>query len=106
MHKILIVDDDKAMCDLLRACLSEGYEVIDTVGPEQALGLAVSRADSRPVRPEKRASKAYNIKQHQEWSVSTDPPTGVWRRTVVEPKWLDVAGIRSCNRISSETFAA
>ncbi len=25
MHKILIVDDDKAMCDLLRACLPEGY---------------------------------------------------------------------------------
>ena len=23
MHKILIVDDDKTMCDLLRACLSE-----------------------------------------------------------------------------------
>ncbi|HEV2398632.1 MAG TPA: response regulator [Candidatus Sulfotelmatobacter sp.] len=41
MHKILIVDDDKAMCDLLRACLSEGYEVIDTQDPEQALGLAL-----------------------------------------------------------------
>lgn len=41
MHKILIVDDDKAMCDLLRACLSAGYEVFDTVDPEQALGLAL-----------------------------------------------------------------
>ena len=41
VHKTLIVDDDKAMCDLLRACLSEGYEVIDTVDPEQALGLAL-----------------------------------------------------------------
>lgn len=41
MHKILIVDDDKATCDLLRACLSEGYEVIDTQDPEQALGLAL-----------------------------------------------------------------
>jgi DNA-binding response OmpR family regulator len=40
-HKILIVDDDKAMCNLLRACLSEGYEVFDTVDPEQALGLAL-----------------------------------------------------------------
>jgi DNA-binding response OmpR family regulator len=41
VHKILIVDDDKAMCELLRACLSKGYEVIDTVDPEQALGLAL-----------------------------------------------------------------
>jgi signal transduction histidine kinase len=41
VHKILIVDDDKATCDLLRACLSEAYEVIDTVDPEQALGLAL-----------------------------------------------------------------
>jgi CheY-like chemotaxis protein len=40
VHKLLIVDDDKAMCDLLRACLSEGYEV-DTVDPEQTLGLAL-----------------------------------------------------------------
>ena len=44
MHKILIVDDDKAMCNLLRACLSEGYEVFDTVDPEQALGLALEQA--------------------------------------------------------------
>src|ERR1700674_1831958 len=29
------------MCDLLRACLSEGYEVIDTGDPEQALALAL-----------------------------------------------------------------
>jgi DNA-binding response OmpR family regulator len=41
VHKILIVDDDKATCDLLRACLSEAYEVIDTVDPEQALELAL-----------------------------------------------------------------
>jgi len=41
VHNILIVDDDKATCDLLRACLSEGYEVIDTQDPEQALGLAL-----------------------------------------------------------------
>jgi len=41
VHKILIVDDDKATCDLLRACLSEGYEVIETQDPEQALGLAL-----------------------------------------------------------------
>jgi CheY-like chemotaxis protein len=37
VHRILIVDDDKATCDVLRACLSEGYEVIDTRDPEQAL---------------------------------------------------------------------
>jgi response regulator RpfG family c-di-GMP phosphodiesterase len=41
VHKILIVDDDKAARDLLRACLSEAYEVIDTEDPEQALGLAL-----------------------------------------------------------------
>jgi CheY-like chemotaxis protein len=41
VHKILIVDDDKATCDLLRSCLSEGYEVVDTQDPEQALGLAL-----------------------------------------------------------------
>jgi len=41
VHKILIVDDDKATCDLLRSCLSEGYEVVDTQDPEQVLGLAL-----------------------------------------------------------------
>ena len=41
MHKILIVDDDKAARDLLRAALSETYTVIDTGDPEQALGLAL-----------------------------------------------------------------
>src|ERR1700751_1077929 len=41
VHKILIVDDDKATCDLLRACLSERYEVICTRDPEQALGRAL-----------------------------------------------------------------
>ena len=35
------------MCDLLRACLSEGYEVIDTVDPEQALGLALNTSRMR-----------------------------------------------------------
>ena len=35
------MDDDKATCDLLRACLSEGYEVIGTEDPEPALGLAL-----------------------------------------------------------------
>jgi DNA-binding response OmpR family regulator len=41
VHKILIVDDDKAARDLLRAALSETYTVIDTGDPEQALGLAL-----------------------------------------------------------------
>ena len=46
MRKILIVDDDKAMCDLVRACLSETYEVIDSQDPEQALGLALEHKPS------------------------------------------------------------
>jgi DNA-binding response OmpR family regulator len=41
VHKILIVDDDKAVRDLLRACLSQAYEIIDTEDPEQALALAL-----------------------------------------------------------------
>jgi DNA-binding response OmpR family regulator len=41
VHKILIVDDDKAARDLLRAALSEAYKVIDTGDAEQALGLAL-----------------------------------------------------------------
>jgi DNA-binding response OmpR family regulator len=50
VHKILIVHDDKAMCDLLRACLSEGYEAINTVDPEQALGLALQhKPDAIPL---------------------------------------------------------
>jgi DNA-binding response OmpR family regulator len=39
--KILIVDDDKAVHDLLQACLSPACEVIDTADPEQALALAL-----------------------------------------------------------------
>jgi CheY-like chemotaxis protein len=41
VHKILIVDDDKAVRDLLQACLSPAYEVIDTGDPEHALALAL-----------------------------------------------------------------
>lgn len=41
MHKILIVDDDEAMRRLVKARLSNAYEVIDTGNPEQALGLAL-----------------------------------------------------------------
>jgi PleD family two-component response regulator len=37
VYKILIVDDDKAARDLLRAALSEAYTVIETGHPEQAL---------------------------------------------------------------------
>jgi DNA-binding response OmpR family regulator len=43
VHKILIVDDDKAVRDLLRACLSPAYEVIDTGDPEQALAVALEQ---------------------------------------------------------------
>ena len=42
MHKILIVDDDKAMVGLIRRHLSEVYEVIDTDDPQQALALALN----------------------------------------------------------------
>jgi CheY-like chemotaxis protein len=43
VHKILIVDDDKAVRDLLRTCLSAAYDVIDTEDPEQALALALEQ---------------------------------------------------------------
>jgi len=41
VQRILIVDDDEAMRGLLRARLSDSYEIIDTANPEQALGLAL-----------------------------------------------------------------
>src|ERR1700722_14040533 len=41
LHKILIVDDDEATLNLMRTRLSEDYEVICTIDPEQALGLAL-----------------------------------------------------------------
>lgn len=41
MQKILIVDDDPAMRGLMRRRLGDGYEIIDTGSPEQALGLAL-----------------------------------------------------------------
>jgi two-component system response regulator MprA len=42
MHKILVVDDDKAMLGLIRAHLSEFYEVIDTEDPRQAIAQALN----------------------------------------------------------------
>jgi hypothetical protein len=39
MHKILVVDDEKAMLGLIRTNLSEVYEVIDTEDRKQALAL-------------------------------------------------------------------
>ncbi|HTS07524.1 MAG TPA: response regulator [Candidatus Eisenbacteria bacterium] len=39
--KILIVDDDNSMRGLLKARLSDLYDVVDTGDPEQALGLAL-----------------------------------------------------------------
>jgi response regulator RpfG family c-di-GMP phosphodiesterase len=41
MQKILVVDDDESMRNLLRARLSDTYEIIDTGVPEQALALAL-----------------------------------------------------------------
>jgi len=41
MPKILVVDDDDAMRGLVKARLSETYQIIDTGDPVQALGLAL-----------------------------------------------------------------
>jgi DNA-binding response OmpR family regulator len=41
MNKLLIVDDDDSMRNLLRTRLAGNYEVIDTGDPEQALALAL-----------------------------------------------------------------
>jgi response regulator RpfG family c-di-GMP phosphodiesterase len=41
MPKILIVDDDDALRNLMRMRLADTYEVIDTGDPVQALGLAL-----------------------------------------------------------------
>jgi DNA-binding response OmpR family regulator len=41
MQKILVVDDDRSMLNLLRVRLSDTYQVIDTDNPEQVLGLAM-----------------------------------------------------------------
>lgn len=41
MRRLLIVDDDEAIRRLFRLNLAEGYEIIDTDDPEQALALAL-----------------------------------------------------------------
>jgi DNA-binding response OmpR family regulator len=41
MAKILIVDGDQSMRQLLRLRLADTYEIIDTGEPEQALSLAL-----------------------------------------------------------------
>jgi len=41
VHKILIVDDDESMRNLLRMRLGDSYEVVDTGDPNQALDLAL-----------------------------------------------------------------
>ena len=41
MNKLLVVDDDDSMRNLLRARLAGSYQVIDTGDPEQALALAL-----------------------------------------------------------------
>lgn len=41
MQKVLVVDDDQAMRNLLHTRLADVYEVIDTGDPEQAIALAL-----------------------------------------------------------------
>lgn len=41
MQRILVVDDDDSMRNILRMRLADTYEVIDTGDPEQALGMAL-----------------------------------------------------------------
>ncbi|HET6142884.1 MAG TPA: response regulator [Candidatus Acidoferrales bacterium] len=41
MQRILIIDDDEAMRDLLRDRLEDTYQIIDTGDPEQAIALAL-----------------------------------------------------------------
>ncbi len=41
MQKILIVDDDQAMRNLMKMRLADTYEVINTGDPEQAIGLTL-----------------------------------------------------------------
>lgn len=41
MAKLLIVDDDAAVRGMMRTRLSEGYEVVETDDPEQAVALAL-----------------------------------------------------------------
>jgi DNA-binding response OmpR family regulator len=41
LKRLLIVDDDDAMRRLIRLNLSDGYEIIDTGDPEQALALTM-----------------------------------------------------------------
>ena len=43
MQKILIVDDDQAMRNLMKIRLADTYEVINTGDPEQAIGLALEQ---------------------------------------------------------------
>src|SRR4029077_168490 len=41
LRRLLIVDDDDAMRRLIRLNLCDGYEIIDTGDPEQALALTM-----------------------------------------------------------------
>lgn len=41
MAKLLLVDDDDAVREMIRMRLSDGFEVVDTASPEQALALAL-----------------------------------------------------------------
>jgi CheY-like chemotaxis protein len=41
MPKVLIVDDDESVRGLLRMRLSDGYEIVETGDPEQALAMAL-----------------------------------------------------------------
>jgi response regulator RpfG family c-di-GMP phosphodiesterase len=46
MQTLLVVDDDPAMLKLLRANLSDTYDVLATGDPEEVLGLALKRKPS------------------------------------------------------------
>lgn len=41
MHKVLVIDDEEVMRNLMRMRLKDTYEVVDTGNPEQAIGLVL-----------------------------------------------------------------
>jgi two-component system, chemotaxis family, response regulator PixH len=41
VHKLLVIDDDPAICSLIKVRMTSSYEVIATGNPEEGLGLAL-----------------------------------------------------------------